>query len=327
MLGNAVEHFPSLQNNPKEAFNMVSAKIEELYHIGSLLYITNNVSCLAIDAQNHSLTEIPHCHVENCFCQKLGGCLGINIGYDHIYKKCRAFTNINKQIIYDCPFGLTNIIVPIFDGEELVAAFQAGPILTMPRHEYLKKKILPLWNLRPKDQEMLLENLKSYPEGDISYVIALSELITALIDNNENLKKTETTKIEDAPEEPSLSSDRIATIVDFITSNYAEDITLTDAAKYAYVNPSHLSREFNKKMNCNFRSYLNTVRIEKAKELLINTDLSLAEISNQVGFADQSYFNKIFRKQENLTPGQFRTIHANEKNFLNSILPSNHKKD
>lgn len=66
-------------------------------------------------------------------------------------------------------------------------------------------------------------------------------------------------------------------------------------------------------MNCNFRSYLNNIRIEKAKELLANTDLSLADIGNQVGFTDQSYFNKIFRKHENLTPGQYRTLTHKEK--------------
>lgn len=297
----------------KGGFFMISTKIQELYHIGNLLYITTNVSCLAIDTQNRSLTEIPQCHVEQCFCQKLAKQLGINIGYDHIYKKCDVSTNVNKQIIYECPFGLSNIIVPIFEGKNLVAALQAGPILTMSPREFIEKKILPLWKLREKDIDILLDNLNDYPQGDSSYVIALSKLVSGLIENNPKLLKQSENAKHEPGETHSISDDRIATIVDFITSNYAENITLTDAAKYAYVNPSHLSREFNKKMNCNFRSYLNGIRIEKAKELLVDTDLSLAEIGSQVGFADQSYFNKIFRKQENLTPGQYRTIHQAQK--------------
>lgn len=292
---------------------MISTKIQELYHIGNLLYITTNVSCLAIDTQNRSLTEIPQCHIEHCFCQKLGKQMGIHIGYDHLYKKCSVSTNINQQLIYECPFGLSNIIVPIFEGKDLVAALQAGPILTMKPMEFIEKKILPRWKLREKDIDILLESLKSYPQGDSSYVIALSELASGLIENNSTLLKESEGAHHEPGEAHSIGDDRIATIVDFITSNYAENITLTDAAKYAYVNPSHLSREFNKKMNCNFRSYLNGIRIEKAKELLIDSDLSLAEIGNQVGFADQSYFNKIFRKQENLTPGQYRILHQSQK--------------
>lgn len=303
---------------------MISSKIKELYHIGSLLYITTNVSCLAIDTKNRSLAEIPQCHVEQCFCQKLAKRLGINIGYDHIYKKCDVSTNVNKQIIYECPFGFSNVIVPIFENNDLVAALQAGPILTMEPKEFLEKKILPLWNLKPNDVDALIEDLNNYPQGDTSYVIALSELVFGLIENNPKLLESSIEQ-EDPSEESSVSADRIATIVEFITSNYAENITLTDAAKFAYVNPSHLSREFNKKMNCNFRSYLNNIRIEKAKDLLIHSDLSLAEISSQVGFADQSYFNKIFRKQENLTPGQYRTLNSNRKHYPTIDLPSVNK--
>ena len=64
-------------------------------------------------------------------------------------------------------------------------------------------------------------------------------------------------------------------------------------------------------MNCNFRSYLNNIRVEKAKELLISSDLSIADIGNQVGFSDQSYFNKIFKEHEGMTPGQYRRRRRN----------------
>lgn len=299
---------------------MVSKMIQELYQIGSLLYITTNVPCLAIDTNNRSLAEIPACHVENCFCQSLAKCLGISISYDHIYKKCDVSTNVNKQIIYDCPFGLSNIIVPIFEGNDLVAALQAGPILTMPPKEYMDTKILPMWKLRKNDEEKLTKELETYPQGDITFVIALSEMISSLVENNKNIIAEKSEAI--LSEESESGGDRMSSIIDFIASNYADNITLTDAAKFAYVNPSHLSREFNKKMNCNFRSYLNGIRVEKAKELLIHSDLSLAEIGNQVGFADQSYFNKIFRKQEGLTPGQYRVIHTNQKHYPNQKIPS-----
>lgn len=297
---------------------MISKEIKRLYHIGSLLYATTNVYCLAIDIERHTLVEVPQCHLDQCFCQQIARRSGINISYDHVYHKCDISTNINKQVIYECPFGLSNIIVPVFEGKKCIAALHAGPILTMNPREYLEKKILPIWNLKEKEIQPLLEDLKNYPHGDTNYVIALSELMSSLVDSNyiQNLPSPHHDYAGDSQlkySDHQIKSNLITSVVDFITSNYTENITLSDAAKYTYVNPSHLSREFNKNMNCNFRSYLNNIRIEKAKELLANTDLSLADIGNQVGFTDQSYFNKIFRKHENLTPGQYRALTHKDK--------------
>lgn len=301
---------------------MVSQEIKRLYHIGSLLFATTNIYCLAIDIEKHKLVEVPPCHVENCFCQHISKRCGIPISTEHVYSKCVISTNMSKQVIYECPFGLSNIIVPVFQKQKCVAALQAGPILTMDPKEYLKEKILPIWNLKESAIAYLLEDLKKYPQGDTNYVIALSEMMSALVNpnhisNQAALNETRSFsflvgntdiggfKLEDEEES---KSELVNAVVEFIASNYSEDITLADAAKFTYVNPSQLSREFNKNMNCNFRSYLNNVRIEKAKELLATTDIPLADVGNQVGFADQSYFNKIFRKYEGLTPGQYRTL-------------------
>lgn len=286
--------------------------LSRLCQAGNLLYATTNVYSLVIDTKNKRLIEVPQCHLDHCFCQVMAKQVGIDISYDHVYKRCDVSTNVNKQIIYKCPFGFSNIIIPVFNGKELVAALQAGPVLNMDPDEYLKKRVLPLWNLSDKNIEALRNNLKQYPSGDINYLVALSETMSALIDNSNNttpIISEESMEVSDHR----ISNNMVNSILDFITSNYAENITLSDAAKYAYVNPSHLSRVFNKKMNCNFRSYLNGIRIEKAKELLTYSDLSIAEIVNQVGFSDQSYFNKIFKEHEGVTPGQYRRTHVNEE--------------
>ncbi len=283
---------------------MTDKVLANLCHAGKLLYATTNSYSLVIDVPNRKLIEVPKCHLDHCFCQKVAECVGIDISYDHIYKRCDISTNVNRQIIYRCPFGLSNIIIPVFQGKELIAALQAGPVLTMEPDEYLEKRVLPLWNLSQEDITVLRDNLQQYPSGDINYLVALSETMAMLVANCSNDGVPIGEKIEASDHK--ISNNLVNSILDFIASNYAENITLSDAAKYAYVNPSHLSRIFNKKMNCNFRSYLNGIRIEKAKELLIFSDLSIAEIANQVGFTDQSYFNKIFKEHEGTTPGQFR---------------------
>jgi len=51
------------------------------------------------------------------------------------------------------------------------------------------------------------------------------------------------------------------------------------------------------------------MRVEEAQKLLLETDLSLAQISSQVGFEDQSYFTKAFKAVAAITPGQLRAVH------------------
>jgi AraC-like DNA-binding protein/ligand-binding sensor protein len=281
-----------------------SAVMSKLRHIGELLYASTNIYTLAIDLGNRKLVEIPKEHLNNCLCQKMSRITGINASFDHIYNKCEMAPMVNRQIIYRCPYDLFNIIVPVFDGKRLVAALQCGPILTCEPEEYLEKELIPCWHPKEEYLPSLLEELSSYPSGDTNQIIALSETMATLI-HADHISMQNCNEKDDFSDHEQCTN-IIDSIINFVTANYAENITLSDAAKYAYVNPSHLSRVFNKEMNCNFRSYINGIRIEKAKMLLCCSELNIAEICNQVGFSDQSYFNKIFKQMEKVTPGQYR---------------------
>ncbi len=281
-----------------------SATISRLRHVGELLYTTTNIYTLAINIGTKRLVEIPKEHLDNCLCQKMKRLTGIHATFDHIYNKCEMASNVNRQIIYKCPYNLSNIIVPVFEGKKLVAALQGGPILTQDPDEYLEKELIPRWKPNKRDISLMREELRSYPVGDTNQLIAISETMAALVHMDQDMILSNDER--DAFSKHEQCPNFINSIIGFVTANYAENITLGDAAKYAYVNPSHLSRVFNKEMNCHFRSYLNGIRIEKAKNLLSCSNMSIAEICNQVGFTDQSYFNKIFKQYEHLTPGQYR---------------------
>ena len=279
---------------------------------GNLLYATTNIYCLAVDLENKRLVEIPKDHLEQCFCKKLARITGMDVSFDHVYQKCALSANINHQILYTCPFGLSNIIVPVFEDGHLVAALQAGPVLTQDVDSYLRDHVLSRWKLSASGQRHLREELATYPSGDTNYMIAVSELMAALLRHDPSVPVTApapTQSVEVSTGNERTCSDLVNSILSFIAANYAEDITLTAVAKQAYVNPSHLSRVFNRNMNCNFRAYLNNVRLDKARDLLLGTDMSIAEISSQVGFADQSYFNKLFKQAEGMAPSQYRKRH------------------
>lgn len=94
--------------------------------------------------------------------------------------------------------------------------------------------------------------------------------------------------------------------VSFIRENYASKITLSDVADHVYLSKTYLSKVFKDELNTSFTSYINSVRIEKSKELLVSTDLPLSDIAVMTGFNDQSYFTKIFRKITGMSPGGYR---------------------
>lgn len=73
-----------------------------------------------------------------------------------------------------------------------------------------------------------------------------------------------------------------------------------------YITPEYLSRTFKKNMGLHFASYVNTERIKKASTLLSETNLSVREISETVGYGDVYYFCKIFKKYRLMTPTQWR---------------------
>lgn len=96
--------------------------------------------------------------------------------------------------------------------------------------------------------------------------------------------------------------------VSFINANSMNDISLDQVADFVYLSPSYFSRLFKKEMGINFIDYLNKVRVEESKKYLNSVKMSLSDISHMVGFTDQSYYTKVFKKLEGISPGQFRKM-------------------
>lgn len=84
------------------------------------------------------------------------------------------------------------------------------------------------------------------------------------------------------------------------------DFTLSKLAEMLEVNSAYLSRVFKKEMGQNFVDFQTKIRVEKAIDLLLNTKLSLSEISLSCGFSDKHYFGQVFKRKTGKTPGEYR---------------------
>lgn len=92
----------------------------------------------------------------------------------------------------------------------------------------------------------------------------------------------------------------------YIASNYETDLTLTGVASYLGLSPNYFSTLFHKTVGESFREHLCRVRVEESKRLLLSTQFPLNQIGLAVGFSDQSYYCKVFKRITGLSPGEYR---------------------
>ena len=183
------------------------------------------------------------------------------------------------------------------------------------------------------------ENVASYivhssEYADISSMI--SDLSTNINDTLLSLKKetdlsakfeiTESfNSINDLVEKSSISSintidvnlynEKIINLaINYINEHYGDDISLYTVAKYVNLNSAYFSRFFKENTGKNFSDYLLDLRIEKAKEMIMDGDMKIEKICNKLGYKSMSYFCKIFKHATGYTPRQFYIAEASKNN-------------
>ena len=103
-----------------------------------------------------------------------------------------------------------------------------------------------------------------------------------------------------------LEADKIHQIRQFIMDHSHEDISLEALAKQVDLSPIYISKMFKEKLGINYIDFLTQCRIEKTKKLLADPELSLKEITFEVGYHDPNYFSKVFKKMCGISPTDYR---------------------
>jgi two-component system response regulator YesN len=93
---------------------------------------------------------------------------------------------------------------------------------------------------------------------------------------------------------------------EFIKENYFREISLEDTARFCNLSTFYFSRIFKEHKNQNFINYLTEIRINEAKRLLKEENISMKEISEKIGYHDPNYFTRVFKRVENISPSDFR---------------------
>lgn len=102
------------------------------------------------------------------------------------------------------------------------------------------------------------------------------------------------------------SEDNISAVLDYISNNYNMDVSLSVVAEKFGLSNYQLSKLFKKATGENFIDYLSRIRIEKSKTLMLESERSIYEIAESVGYTNVQTFIRVFKKLEGTTPGQFK---------------------
>lgn len=100
--------------------------------------------------------------------------------------------------------------------------------------------------------------------------------------------------------------DGLLKVIDYMHYHYEENITLKAMSEKTFLSMTYLSHLFKKQMHTTFTQYLNTIRLQHAVTLL-KRDITITELSEQVGFASTNAFIKTFKKHYGMTPGQYKS--------------------
>ena len=98
----------------------------------------------------------------------------------------------------------------------------------------------------------------------------------------------------------------IRLIREYLDQNYNKDIRLDDLSRSYNISKYYLSHVFKEQYGTSVNNYVISLRITKAKHFLRFTDMTTTEIANQLGYEDVNYFIRMFKKIENITPGEYR---------------------
>ncbi|MEG1847920.1 MAG: response regulator [Lachnospiraceae bacterium] len=133
----------------------------------------------------------------------------------------------------------------------------------------------------------------------------IEEAIVTMVDNLKKLNIEGDSKEEEAHESVA-SSFIVKNALQYIEENYNQKLKLSDVAEKTYVSQWHLSKLLNRQTGQNFSEIMNSVRIDKAKEMLEDPSLRIGDIAEEVGFLDMAHFSRVFKKQVGISANQYR---------------------
>ncbi|MCA0756147.1 helix-turn-helix transcriptional regulator [Paenibacillus sp. N4] len=193
-------------------------------------------------------------------------------------------------------------------GRWLEAARQSGCLTPQMLEDYRHAALQLAEKLRDEAPTQPEEEVGGPSDGDLMEEAPYSQAGTLSLQSWREWTHRLLLRLSRAvPARQSQEKAKMGDIAGFIEQNYQSELSLQDVAKRFFVSREYVSRKFKQELGVNFSDYISSIRIEKAKLLMANPHLRIAKIAEMVGFHDEKYFSKVFKKQEGVSPKVYRT--------------------
>ncbi|WP_036719624.1 response regulator transcription factor [Paenibacillus harenae] len=200
---------------------------------------------------------------------------------------------------------ITDIRMPELGGLAMIEALQSKPhkpvvivISGHPEFDYAQKALqlgVVDYLLKPIDKAKLVRTVEQALQVDEKR------------NRIEKMEKLVDTKLLETGDEESRYSPPVREAIAYIDTHLGEAIGMRQLADMLHLNPSYFSVLFKEQTQLTFSDYLTRRRMQRAKQLLAQTRLSIGEIAEQVGYQTDKYFIKVFKSMENTSPSKYRS--------------------
>ena len=169
-------------------------------------------------------------------------------------------------------------LLPLHFAQELKDYYQIDTIF---------KKLVNSWNAKLPGYEFMTKTL-------------LQQLLIAIYQNIKKQNRNYSTSL------------KVEKIIEYMHQNINSKITLTELSEMVQLSPTYLSRTFKDTTGYSVIEFFNKIKIDKAKELIIEGNKKIKEVAQTLGFADEFYFSRIFKKIEGISPSEFysKNVHG-----------------
>lgn len=246
----------------------------------------------ALDFPSHA-----HCDIEVVFC--LEGRLSFNINKDAHFIEAGEILVVGSMTdhsYFNEPNSSKNLLImlgPVFLREKFSCLSKLNSSFKVYKKDENKK-------LSDCLRELLAEQGNS---DELSRFLIKSTLRRFFV----YLVRDIADESKDSHDFASVGSiSKVQQAVELVHQSYASDLTVEEVARRCCYGTSNFCKIFKSAMGISFHKYLNKVRIENAKYLLTETDISVEGISESVGFRDAKVFSRAFKEQEDMTPSEYR---------------------
>jgi len=245
-----------------------------------------NISLLDKDILPISTNPITH----NKYCQAIhkNNEMVCRISDKVLIERCKKS---KKAEMHVCHAGLIDIAVPVLYEGDILAYIVLGQMKNSGDFSLVWERVKNL-GLGFEEMEKYYKELSFFDSEKIESVEKIAVMLARYLLLEDMLKPDFNINMKRA--------------TDFIIENMDKNLTVSYISKSVNLSKSALYRNFHSCFNCTVSDYINRVRIKRAEKLLNETRMSVEEISGYVGFSSASYFGRVFKEKNGVSPSKFR---------------------